>query len=150
MATLRRNFALPVGYSDHTLGITIAIAAAALGASVIEKHFTLDRSLPGPDHAASLDPDDLRQMVRAIRDVEAALGSGRKVPAASELNTAAVARRSLVAACDLPFGTILTREMVAIKRPGTGLPPSELERVLGRTVRQPIPMDALILPEMLA
>src|SRR5271169_4924699 len=104
MLTLKSAFGLPVGYSDHTPGIEIAIAAAALGAEVIEKHFTLDRSLPGPDHLASLEPVELQQMVTAIRHIEAALGSGIKGPAPCELPNLSVARKSVVAARPLPAG----------------------------------------------
>src|SRR5262249_41004325 len=114
MPTMAAMFGLPVGFSDHTLGIDIAAAAVALGASVIEKHFTLDRSLPGPDHRASLEPDELARLVRSIRRVESALGHGRKEPTASEMNTALVARKSLVAANDLSAGTALTAEAIAI------------------------------------
>jgi len=144
MQTMATAFGVPVGYSDHTLGIEVAIAAVALGACVIEKHFTLDRSLPGPDHRASLEPDELAVLVRGIRTVEAALGQGRKEPAASEANTAAVARRSLVAARDIPAGTVLTEEMLAIKRPGTGLPPAMLGHTLGRRTRVNMPAGTII------
>src|ERR1700735_3844433 len=119
MQTLKRAFGLPLGYSDHPPGIDIAIAAVALGAEVIEKHFTLDRSLPGPDHAASLEPGELKQMVSAIRNVEAALGDGIKVPAACELPNIAVARKSIVAARSLLAGHLLTGQDMSIKQPGT-------------------------------
>ncbi len=148
METMRREFGVPVGFSDHTQGITIATAAVALGACVIEKHFTLDSNLPGPDHRASLEPCDLAAMVRGIREVEGALGDARKVPAPEELDTAQVARRSLVAACAIPAGTVLTGEHVAILRPGTGLPPAMRDRVLGRRVRQDIPAGTLLSLEM--
>ena len=150
MHTLAAAFGVPVGYSDHTLGIEVAIAAVALGACVIEKHFTLDRSLPGPDHRASLEPDELAALVRGIRTVEAALGHGRKEPAASEANTTVVARRSLVAARDIPAGTVLTEEMIAIKRPGTGLPPAMRPYLIGRTARITILAGTLLTLEMLA
>ena len=136
MQTMRSAFDVPVGFSDHTEGIDVAIAAVALGACVIEKHFTSNRALPGPDHRASLEPAELRELVRSIRRVETALGNGRKVPTASELKTAKVARRSLVAARDIPAGTTLERDMVVMRRPGTGLSPSALTTVLGlRAVR---------------
>jgi len=144
MHTLATAFGLPVGYSDHTLGIEVALAAVALGACVIEKHFTLDRTMPGPDHQASLEPSELAAMIRGIRTVEAALGSGYKVPAASEQNTAQVARRSLVAAQDIPAGTVLTESMIAIKRPGTGLPPAMRPYLVGRRARADIPAGSLI------
>lgn len=149
MHTLAAAFGVPVGYSDHTLGIEVAIAAVALGACVIEKHFTLDCSLPGPDHRASLEPDELAALVRGIRTIEAALGHGRKEPAASEANTVAVARRSLVAARDIPAGTVLAEEMIAIKRPGTGLPPGMRPHLIGRTARITIPAGTLLTLEML-
>jgi N-acetylneuraminate synthase len=138
MQTMRSAFDLPVGFSDHTEGIDVALAAVALGACVIEKHFTLDRTLPGPDHRASLEPAELRELVRSIRRVETALGSGRKVPTASEIETAKVARRSLVAARDIPAGATLERDMVVMRRPGTGLSPAMLTTVLGRRVKQEI------------
>src|SRR6185295_2422830 len=108
-----------------------AIAAVALGACIIEKHFTLDRNLPGPDHKASLEPDGLRAMIGSIRNVESALGDGRKVPTPGELETARVARRSLFAAQLIPAGSQVTKEMVAIKRPGTGLSPIVLKTIIG-------------------
>src|SRR5215213_1319434 len=113
MQTMAETLDVPVGYSDHTLGIEVAIGAVALGACVIEKHFTLDRSLPGPDHRASLEPRELEALVHGIRRVEAALGDGLKTPAASEARNAAVARRSLVAACDIKAGTVITPELTA-------------------------------------
>ena len=148
--TMAMAFGVPVGYSDHTPGIEVALAAVALGACVIEKHFTLDRSLSGSDHRASLEPDELTALVQGIRTVEAALGHGRKEPAASEANTAAVARKSLVAARDIPAGTKLTEGLIAIKRPGTGLPPAMRLYLIGRTVRMGIPAETLLTLEMLA
>jgi N-acetylneuraminate synthase len=150
MKTLEERFSVPVGYSDHTEGITIPIGAAALGACILEKHFTLDRTLPGPDHRASLEPRELAAMVRSIKDVQAALGDGVKRPVGEELNTAAVARRSLVAACDLPAGTVLTPTMVDIRRPGTGLPPGALKKVLGQTLTRDVTAGTLFTLEMLA
>jgi N-acetylneuraminate synthase len=149
MLTMRDAFGVPVGYSDHTLGIEVAIAAVALGASIIEKHFTIDRDLPGPDHRASLQPDELAAMVRGIRNVEQALGNGRKEPARSEADTAAAARRSLVAACDIPAGAVLTETVIAIKRPGTGMPPSMRTSIVGRTAKTDIPAGTLLTLEML-
>jgi len=148
MATLEKEFQLPVGYSDHTLGIEVALAATALGATIIEKHFTLDRRLPGPDHLASLEPAELRAMVDGIRKIEAALGDGLKKPAASEVSNAMVARRSLVAARDIPAGTILTRDTIALKRPGTGLPPKMLTQLIGRTTRTNIAAGDLLRIDM--
>ena len=149
MQTMAAAFGMPVGYSDHTLGIELPIAAVALGACVIEKHFTLDRNLPGPDHRASLEPDELVAMVKDVRTVEAALGHGRKEPAASEAATAAAARKSMVAARDIPAGTKLTEDLIAFKRPGTGLPSPMLPYVVGRTVRDRTPAGALLTLEML-
>jgi len=148
METMRKAFGVPVGYSDHTLGIEIPLAAAAMGACVIEKHFTLDRDLPGPDHRASLEPDELKAMVEGIRNVEKALGDGRKGPVASEANTADVARKSLVAARDITKGTILSEEWIAVKRPGTGLPPSLLKYIVGRKARESISAGTLLTLDM--
>ena len=139
-----------MGYSDHTVGIEVPLAAVSLGACVIEKHFTLDRSLPGPDHPASLEPDELTAMVKGIRTVEASLGHGRKEPATSEADTAAVARKSLVAARDIPFNATLTEELIAIRRPGTGLSPAMRSYLVGCKARVPIPAGTLITLEMIA
>ena len=149
MATMAAAFQVPVGYSDHTTGVEVSLAAVALGACVIEKHFTLDRNQPGPDHLASLEPEELESMVRGIRTVEASLGHGRKEPAASETDTAAVARKSLVTARDIPAGQRLTEEYIAVKRPGTGLPPSMISHILGRTTRVAVSAGTLITLEML-
>lgn len=150
MRTLEDAFGVPVGYSDHTLGRDIAVAAVALGANVVEKHVTLDRSLPGPDQQASVEPKELRQLIQSIRVVESALGTGRKEPAPGEAAVAAVVRKSLVAAVGIRPGTVLTKEMIAIKRPGTGLPPELRDVLIGRTARVPIAEGALITMEMLA
>jgi len=150
MHTLRTAFRVPIGYSDHTLGTCVSVAAATLGACIVEKHFTLDRTLPGPDHAASLEPAELCSLVRDIRVVEDALGTGRKTAAASERNTAEVARKSLVAAKDIPAGTVLTEEHISIKRPGTGLPPAMRNFIVNRTARNAIPAGALIRLENVA
>ena len=144
MQTLKIAFGLPIGYSDHTPGIDIAIAAVALGAEVIEKHFTLDRSLPGPDHAASLEPAELRQMVDGIRHVEAALGNGIKVPAPCEIPNISVARKSVVAARSLPKGHQLATGDLEIKRPGNGLAPKLLPSLLGRTLTADVAKDQVI------
>jgi N-acetylneuraminate synthase len=148
--TMARAFRLPIGYSDHTLGIEVPIASVALGACVLEKHFTLDRNLPGPDHQASAEPDELAAMVTGIRKVESALGHGRKVPAPSEAATAAVARKSLVAARAIPAGTTFTEDLIAIKRPGTGLPPTMRALLVGRVAKENIPADALLTLSMIA
>jgi N-acetylneuraminate synthase len=150
MHTMAEAFNVPVGYSDHTLGIEVSLAAVALGACVIEKHFTVDRTLPGPDQRASLEPQELENLVRGVRVIEAALGHGRKEPAATEANTAAVARRSLVARRDIVSGTVLSEEDLAIMRPGTGLPPGSLSELVGRTAQVNIPAGTLLSWEMVA
>jgi len=150
MHTMAAAFNVPVGYSDHTPGIEVPLAAVALGACVIEKHFTLDQSLPGPDHRASLEPQELGAMVRGIRTVESALGDGRKEPVLAEANTAAVARKSLVAARDISANTVLTENLIAIKRPGTGLAPAMRESLVGRSTKVDIPEDTLLTLKMLA
>lgn len=146
--TMQAAFDVPVGFSDHTEGVELALAAVAIGACVIEKHFTLDRNLPGPDHRASLEPAELQLMIRGIRKVESALGDGRKTAAASELDTARVARRSLVAARDVSAGAVLERNMIVLKRPGTGLSPSLLGTVIGRRARRNIAGGSLLELEM--
>ena len=144
MDTMAAAFCLPVGYSDHTLGIEIALAAVARGATVIEKHFTLDRGLPGPDHAASLEPDELTQMVRGIRNVEQALGSTIKSPAPAEMGNRPVARRSLVAARAIRRGEPIETSSLAFKRPGTGISPMDCWDVAGcRAVRDFAPDDLI-------
>lgn len=144
MDTLRQRFGVPVGLSDHTLGIEVAVAAVARGARIIEKHLTLDKSLPGPDHRASLDPVEFASLVRSIRTVESALGDGEKRPMPSEMDTRRVARKSLVAARAIPAGEPLTAELIRVKRPGTGIPPADLERVLGRPVKRALSADEVI------
>ncbi|MFM7056240.1 MAG: N-acetylneuraminate synthase [Planctomycetota bacterium] len=135
MLSMRAAFGLPVGYSDHTLGVEVGLASVALGACVLEKHFTLDKSLPGPDHRASAEPAELRRLIEGVRTIETALGAGRKAPCASELDTAKAARKSLVAATDIPSGTRLTEELIAIRRPGTGLPPAMKPWLVSRILR---------------
>jgi N,N'-diacetyllegionaminate synthase len=149
MDTYQRRFGVPVGLSDHTLGIHIAVAAVGRGAMYIEKHFTLDRALDGPDHQASLDPEQLRGLIRAIRDVEAALGDGVKGPTRNELPIRDVARKSLVTARDLPAGTIVGPDDLVILRPGTGLPPGAMTQVLGRKTARAIPADTPLSEDML-
>lgn len=144
MDTLRDAFHLPVGLSDHSEGIAIPIAAAARGATLVEKHFTLDRTLPGPDHAASLEPDELAAMIEGIRQVEAALGSGRKLPATSEMKNRAVARKSLVARRPIAAGEPFTADMLTAKRPGTGLSPMNYWRLLGQPAPRPYEADEVI------
>jgi N-acetylneuraminate synthase len=147
MDTLRRAFKLPVGLSDHTLGIAIPIAAVALGACVIEKHFTLDRYFPGPDHRVSLEPGELKHMVKAIRDVEKALGDGVKKPAEEEKENKGLVRRSLVAKVDIAEGTMLAEEMLDIKRPAGGIEPKYIGLVVGRRAKKDIAKDSLIMWE---
>lgn len=149
METMARAFQVLVGYSDHTQGIEVALAAVALGANVIEKHITLDRALPGPDHQSSTEPDELATLVRGIRKVESALGHGRKVPTLSETATTAVARKSLVAARAIPAGTTFTEDLIAIKRPGTGLPPAMRALLVGRRASRAIPAGTLFTLDML-
>ena len=150
MRTLEHSFGVPAGLSDHTVGTEVAFAAVALGACVIEKHFTLSHELSGPDHRASLEPQDLTMLVKGIRNIEAALGDGVKRPAAEELNTAGVARRSLVAARFIPAGAVLTADMLDILRPGTGLPPAMRSQLLGRHVHHDIEAGTVLRLEMLA
>ena len=147
--TLLEEFHVPVGYSDHTPGVEVSLAAVALGACVIEKHFTLDRKMSGPDHLASIEPDELKALVNGVRTVESALGHGRKEPAPREADTAAVARKSLVVARDIPAGTILTNDSIVILRPGTGLAPDMKPGVVGRTTRKKILAGTLLTLEML-
>ncbi|MBM4221478.1 MAG: N-acetylneuraminate synthase [Gammaproteobacteria bacterium] len=144
MATIRDTFGVAVGYSDHTEGIEIAVGAVALGASLIEKHFTLDRGLPGPDHKASLEPDELKALVTAIRNVETALGDGVKRPTASELKNMVVARKSLVAAHPIRAGELFTRENLGIKRPGTGISPMRLDEIVGKRADRDYQIDEVI------
>jgi N-acetylneuraminate synthase len=149
MNTMTQAFGIPVGFSDHAVGIEVAFAAAALGAAVIEKHFTLDRSLPGPDHQASLEPDELKVLVRGIRNITSALGDGRKQPVPSEANTASVARKSVIARRAIPQGTTLSEADLGLLRPGTGLPPMILPYLIGRTTRIEIAQGTIITLEML-
>lgn len=149
METMARAFEVGVGYSDHIAGNEVAFAAVALGACVIEKHFTLDRTLVGPDHQASLEPSELKDLVDGIRNVEAAMGTGVKEAAASEQNTADVARKSIVVSGKIAAGTTLTEEMLTLKRPGTGLSPSKLGDVVGRKTRVDLEADSMLKMEQL-
>ena len=144
MLTIRDAFGVAVGYSDHTSGIEVAIAAVALGATVIEKHFTLDRNLPGPDHKASLEPDELKAMIVAIRNIEQALGDGIKRPSASEMKNKPIARRSLVAACTICAGEVFSENNLIAKRPGNGISPMRWDEVLGRKAPRDFSADELI------
>ena len=138
IATLRDAFDVPVGYSDHCMGLDVSLAAVALGASILERHLTLDRTLPGPDHAMSLQPDELADLVRRAHVLHGALGDGRKAPQPAERNTMAVARRSIVAARDLAAGDVLDAAALAIKRPGGGLPPARLDDLVGARLARPL------------
>ncbi len=144
MDTLRQKFGLPVGFSDHSVGIDIPIAAAALGAAMIEKHFTLDKTLQGPDHKASIEPDGLRALVSGVRRVSAALGDGIKEPRGVEAETADVARKSLVAARPIAKGELFTEENLTVKRPGTGLSPLAFWSLLGKPAPRAFVPDELI------
>lgn len=146
MDTMAAAFGLPVGYSDHTLGIEVSLAAVARGATVIEKHFTLDRTLPGPDHAASLEPVELKQLVGAIRHIEQALGSPLKAPAPEEASNRPIARRSLVAARPMRRGETISADTLAFKRPGHGISPMAFWDLLGRPAQRDYDTDELIEP----
>src|SRR5690554_490785 len=144
MVNIGKAFGVSVGYSDHTPGIEVPIAAVALGATVIEKHFTLDRTLPGPDHRASLEPDELKAMVQGIRNIEKALGDGIKRPSPSELKNKPIARKSLVAARPIKAGKAFTEDNLIAKRPGTGISPMQWDDVIGRTAPRDFSEDELI------
>ena len=149
METLKQAFKLPVGFSDHTLGITASIAAVALGACVIEKHFTLDRNLLGPDHKASLEPDELKEMVKTIRDVEKALGDGIKRPTANEEEIKKIARRSVIAKIDTSEGTVITEDMLDVKRPGTGIEPKYFDFIVGMRAKKDIKKSDIVTWKMI-
>ena len=144
MASLKAAFGGEVGYSDHTAGIEIPIAAVALGATVIEKHFTLDRKLPGPDHQASLEPHELKAMIDAIRNVELALGDGIKRPSPSELKNKSIARKSLVASRAIRAGEFFSADNITAKRPGTGISPMRWDEMIGRPASRDFAADELI------
>ena len=144
MLSMRDACGAPVGYSDHTIGFEAALGAVSLGAVVLEKHLTLDKSMPGPDHTASAEPDEFKTGVQSIRKLEKALGSERKRPSPAEMDVRRVARRSIVAAQDLPRGTALKTRHLVMKRPGTGIPPSDLDQVLGKTLIRAIGADEII------
>jgi sialic acid synthase SpsE len=133
-----------VGYSDHTLGIEVSIAAVTMGAVYIEKHFTLDQSLPGPDHKASLNPQEFKRLVTAIRHVQESLGDGIKRPAVSEIPMRELVRKSVVAAVDISSGTVITPTMLTIKRPGTGISPGQIHHVYGLTTLRTIQQDQVL------
>jgi N,N'-diacetyllegionaminate synthase len=139
--TLRDEFGVPVGFSDHSQGLEAAIAAVALGATVIEKHFTLDRRMPGPDHAASAEPDDMRRLVEVVAETKTMMGDGKKRPMPCEEANRPLIRRSLVAGAALRAGQRLTREMIEIKRPASGITPGELQQVIGRELARDLQED---------
>lgn len=149
MATLKHRFHLPVGLSDHTLGFSIPIAAVALGACAIEKHFTLDKKLSGPDHRASLEPNELKNMVRCVRDVEKALGDGIKQVTKDEEEIGKAVRKSIVAKVDMPRGTIITEDMLDVKRPGIGIMAKDIELVVNRVAGKRIKKGELVRWELL-
>jgi len=147
MDTIKQELNVKVGYSDHTLGVEVSIAAVALGASVIEKHFTLDRCMAGPDHLASLEPAELKAMVTAIRNIELAIsGDGKKEPSISELKNKAIARKSLHLKCKLGAGHILTEEDLDAKRPGDGISPMRIHEVLGKRIKRELPSEHKLTP----
>ncbi len=144
MVTIGKTFDIKYGYSDHTLGIEVDVAAVALGACCIEKHFTLDKNMEGPDHKASLEPDELKYMVQTIRNVELALGSGIKKPSPSEQPNIQIARKSIVANCDIEIGDIFTENNITIKRPGNGINPMRWDEILGTYATKNYKADELI------
>ena len=144
MQTIARGFGVRVGYSDHTLGIEVPIAAVAMGATVIEKHFTLDKNMEGPDHRASLEPDELKEMVEAIRNIERALGNGIKKPSPSELKNKSAVRKSIVAARAIQRGEVFTEENLTVKRPGNGIGPMRWDEVIGRKAGKDHKTDEII------
>jgi len=145
MVTVKAAFpGIQIGYSDHTMGIEVPIAAVALGARVIEKHFTLDRNLEGPDHRASLEPGELRRMVSAIRNIERAMGDGIKKSSLSELKNKSMARKSIVAAKNIVKGDVFTEENLTVKRPGTGTNPMRWDEVIGEVARKDYEKDELV------
>ena len=144
MLTIKDELGVNIGYSDHTLGIEIPIAAVAMGAIVIEKHFTLDRNMPGPDHAASLEPEELKAMVAAIRNIEKALGDGVKKTSKSEKKNIPIARKSIMAKMSIKKGELFTEENLTVKRPGTGISPMGWDTIIGKAASSDYEMDDLI------
>ena len=144
MLTIGEELKIKIGYSDHTMGIEVPIAAAALGATIIEKHFTLDRTMEGPDHKASLEPDELKEMVKCIRNVEQALGRDFKAPTESEIKNIAIVRRSIIAKTDIVKGEIFSEENLTVKRPGTGISPMDWDKVIGTKSNKDYKSDEII------
>jgi len=148
MHTLANEFGVPVGFSDHTSGIEVSLAAVSLGACIVEKHFTLDRGMIGPDHLASIEPQELSSLVRGVRIVESALGNGQKRQAESEAGIVAIVRKSLVAARDIPVGAVIFEDLIGTLRPGTGLSPNMKPSILGRKTNRAIAAGTLLDLEM--
>ena len=144
MQTLKKAFSRPVGYSDHTQGIEVSIAAAAMGANILEKHFTLNRAMEGPDHSASLEPGELKAMVKAVRNVERAMGNGRKESSESEKKNIIAVRKSIVAKCKIKKGERFSEENLATKRPGTGISPMKWFEVIGERAEKDFEIDEAI------
>ena len=149
MITMQKRLNCLVGFSDHTLSTTVPALAVALGAVIIEKHFTTSKKLEGPDHRASLEPDELKQMINEIRNTEKTLGSFDKKPTFSEEKIMSLVRKSIIATQNIEKGTIINKDMITIKRPGTGLPPSDYEKIIGKKTNQTISKDEIIKPEMI-
>lgn len=145
MQTMRERFGLEVGYSDHTQGIEVPIAAVAMGATIIEKHFTLDRNMEGPDHKASLEPNELKQMVDSIRNIERVFGNGIKEPQESEKKNITIARKSIIAKCNIKKGDIFTEDNLTTKRPGNGISPMKWDEIIGKVASRDYKEDELIL-----
>lgn len=144
MLTIKNKLNVEVGYSDHTEGIEVSLAAVAMGAKVIEKHFTLDKNLPGPDHQASLDPVEFKALVKSIRNIELALGSSEKIPSKGEMKNRLVVRKSLVAAKNIAEGETFTNDNLTVKRPGSGVSPMKFTEILGTKARRNFKQDELI------
>lgn len=144
MQSMMKELNVLVGYSDHTLSVQVPVMAVVLGACVIEKHFTLDRNMVGPDHKSSLEPGELKQMIKAVRNVEIIMGKPAKQPTKNEIKNKAIARKSVVAAIDIPKGTRITREMLAIKRPGIGIKPKFMNDIIGKKAKKKLKKDQLI------
>ena len=147
MQDIKDSLGLPVGYSDHTQGIEVPIAAAAMGACVLEKHFTLDRTMSGPDHRASLEPKELQSMVAAVRNIEKAMGNGKKEPSQSERKNIGAVRKSIVAKCKIKKGEIFSEENLTTKRPGTGISPLKWFELIGQRAKRDYETDQLIVKE---
>ena len=144
MLTIKDKLGVRIGYSDHTLGIEVAVAAAALGARIIEKHFTLDKDMPGPDHKASLDPKELKNLVTSVRNIELALGSGVKKPSPSEAANIGIARKSIIASRDIKRGELFNHNNLTVKRPGMGISPMKWDDLLGKIAKKDFCQDELI------